>query len=61
MLGALAGYIVLLHIPPVGMCSYALLLPVGVDGGLQYLGGVLSTNTRRFVTGIIGGLSVIGG
>lgn len=61
VLGALAGYISLLFIPPIGLCSYTLLLPIGIDGGLQYLGGVLSTNTRRFVTGFIGGLSVLGG
>lgn len=60
IVGASLGYLILLLIQPIGIYSFALLIPIGVDGGMQYYLGVLSTNSRRFITGIIGGLSVIG-
>jgi uncharacterized membrane protein len=36
----------------------ALILPILVDGGLQYLGVYESTNPLRLITGLLGGLGV---
>jgi uncharacterized membrane protein len=36
----------------------ALILPILVDGGLQYIGAYESTNPMRLITGILGGVGV---
>lgn len=38
--------------------AFLLMLPLVVDGGIQYLGYLQSTNIRRFTTGILAGVSV---
>jgi uncharacterized membrane protein len=42
------------------LLSLVLIIPMGVDGTLQYLGLIKSTNTRRFITGLLGGFGIIG-
>ena len=40
------------------MCGIALCLPMIIDGGIQYLGIKESTNFRRFLTGLLGGIGL---
>ena len=40
------------------MVSILLLIPMGVDWGLQYLKIAVSNNVRRFITGLLGGLAL---
>ncbi|MBM7649905.1 putative membrane protein [Bacillus ectoiniformans] len=61
--GILAGYLLgLIYAIVVGaiplLIAGLLLLPLIVDGGLQYIGKWHSTNTRRFITGILAGVAV---
>ncbi|SHJ87619.1 Predicted membrane protein [Anaerobranca californiensis DSM 14826] len=39
--------------------AFLLIIPLAIDGGLQYLGFFTSNNPRRFVTGILGGIATI--
>jgi uncharacterized membrane protein len=59
--GALVGCLLLTFVQTLGLLGMLLLVPVGVDGVLQYKYGVLSNNYRRFITGFLGGLSVLSG
>ncbi|MGH4124927.1 MAG: DUF2085 domain-containing protein [Clostridium sp.] len=36
-----------------------LIIPLVIDGGVQYLGWFKSTNTRRLITGILAGIGTI--
>lgn len=36
-----------------------LIVPTGIDGFGQYMGKWKSTNTRRFITGVLAGIGVI--
>jgi len=49
---AIAGY----RLPP--LISLAFLAVMLLDWGLQYQFGIMSTNTRRLITGILGGFGV---
>jgi uncharacterized membrane protein len=61
--GILVGYfiaIILLFFYPINIYfSLMLLLPLSLDGGMQYLGFYTSTNPRRFITGILAGIGTI--
>jgi uncharacterized membrane protein len=59
--GALLAYILLLIMSPIGYYGMLFIIPVGIDGILQYHYGIMSNNVRRFITGLIGGLSVLSG
>ncbi len=39
--------------------SLLLMLPMILDGGLQYLNYIISNNNRRFVTGFIFGMGTV--
>jgi len=58
VVGSLFGYVLLfffiINIPL--LFSVISLLPIAIDGGIQYLYKIESTNIRRFVTGFIAGL-----
>nr|WP_091351304.1 DUF2085 domain-containing protein [Anaerobranca gottschalkii] len=61
--GILVGYflgVILLFFYPINLYfSLILLLPLSLDGGMQYLGFYTSTNPRRFITGILAGIGTI--
>ena len=56
VLGGIVGTFARLYFGNIKIYWYSLLIPVGIDGGLQYYCGVMSNNYRRFITGFIGGL-----
>lgn len=41
------------------LTSFILMLPMIMDGGLQYLNYILSNNNRRFVTGFFFGMGTV--
>ena len=45
-------------IMPFWLCVLCV-IPLILDGGIQLLFGILSNNTRRFVTGILFGVGII--
>lgn len=40
------------------VCGVILCIPMIIDGGIQYLGIKESTNLRRFLTGLLGGIGL---
>lgn len=58
--GILLGQIAAFLIPPLRRLSIwkdvALLFPMALDGGTQFLGLQKSTNRRRLITGLLGGI-----
>ena len=61
LVGAILGYILLAITQPIGISGMSFIIPVGIDGIMQYKFGIMSNNYRRFVTGFIAGLSVLSG
>jgi uncharacterized membrane protein len=59
IIGHCAAFVCLLTgaLPP-WYIAIILFIPIGVDWGLQQFFGVMSTNFRRLITGIIGGFGV---
>lgn len=51
------GLFVLKALPP-WWVGVLMILPMMIDGSLQMFAGVMSTNVRRFWTGVLGGLGV---
>ena len=56
IIGACFGIIARLILGNFSQIYYLLLLPVAIDGGLQYIFRIMSNNPRRFITGFVGGL-----
>jgi uncharacterized membrane protein len=58
--GLAVGMVVMLFLSPRFslLVLAALVLPILVDGGLQYLGAYESTNAVRLATGMLGGAGV---
>lgn len=62
--GILIGYIIGIVIAVITKCEFCLympvlILPLAIDGGLQYIKRIESNNVRRFFTGIMGGIAII--
>lgn len=62
--GILIGYIVGIILAIITHCQYyayftLLLIPMIFDGGIQQIFSVESTNIRRLITGIAGGIGII--
>lgn len=58
VLSTLMGYI-LYSIKKIRLiCGVILCIPMIIDGGIQYLGIKESTNSRRFLTGLLGGVGL---
>ncbi len=58
ILGQLIGIVTYIFIKPSFLLSLLLLIPMGIDWGLQYLTIITSTNLRRLITGILGGVGL---
>lgn len=60
LIGELVALILLLCSIKIGfIVSLILLIPMGIDWGLQYLKILMSDNIRRLITGILGGVGMI--
>lgn len=62
--GILAGYFLGIFIAYITNCKnylnyLVLVVPMVIDGGIQYIFKIESNNFRRFVTGILGGIGII--
>ncbi len=61
--GNMTGLVLLFAFGPAAwawaLAGLALLVPAGVDGGLQAAGRITSTNPRRLATGLLGGIGQI--
>lgn len=62
--GILLGYLICVILPftvgtPSLVTSCLLGLPIVIDGGGQLAGKWQSTNSRRFITGVLGGIAII--
>ena len=59
VVGSIIGLIMRMYINPIGYSINILVLPLAIDGVLQYKFGIESTNPRRFITGIVCGLTTL--
>jgi uncharacterized membrane protein len=53
-------FLIILGLRPEIFVSLLLIIPLAIDGTIQYFNLLASTNIRRFITGLIGGAGLIG-
>ena len=56
IVGAILGILFKICFWNISVIYYVLLIPIFIDGVLQYYFDIMSNNKRRFITGIVGGL-----